>query len=423
MGSPPLFRQEALEARATQWMGAIRLSRPIGHVVAAGLACVSVALIAAFAIFGSYTRKATVGGSLQPIGGVLRMTTPVSGTLVDRRVVEGQAVAEGDVLFVLSTDRRSSSGNTEAAIATQLDARRVALARDLHLVDERERSRTRATQERLAAIDVERTQLVRETEINAARVAIAEKNVERFAELARTGFVATVQVQARLDDALLIHAQHETLVRLDANLQRERIGLALQSDESRQQAETERSEIVRAETTVTREATENAARRTTFVTAPYAATVTGITAHPGQRVTEGGLLATLIRADVPLEAELFASTRQIGFVERGQEVHLRYAAFPFQKFGMGDGVVETIEQSPYAPQELPARITGTLGAASLQGGEPVYRIVVALRAQTIDAYGRGKALRPGMLFEADVVEDRRRLYEWLLEPLYGIAGR
>jgi membrane fusion protein len=419
----PLFRHEALDAYATQWMGAIRLTRPIGHVVAAALGLMVIAWIVSFGIFGSYTRRATVGGSLQPIGGVLRMTAPASGTIVEHRVVEGQSVAQGDVLFVLSNERHSSSGDTESAITNQLAARRAALEQDLRLAGERERSRMRATRERLAAIDVERAQLVHESDINAARAAIAEKNVERFAELARTGFVAAAQAQARLDDALVIRAQRENLKRLDANLQRERVGLASQIDESRQQADTERSEITRSLTALAREGTENEARRTIVVTAPYAAVVTGIAVRPGQGVAAGGLLATLIRNGAPLEAELFASTRQVGFVERGQQVRLRYAAYPYQKFGMGSGVVEIIEQSPYAPEELPPQVAATLGIAGLHGGEPVYRIVVALHDQSIDAYGHGKPLRPGMVFEADVIEDRRQLYEWLLEPIYGLAGR
>ena len=104
-------------------------------------------------------------------------------------------------------------------------------------------------------------------------------------------------------------------------------------------------------------------------------------------------------------------------------MRLRYAAYPYQKFGMGEGVVDAIEKSPYAPQELPTQVVATLGPGALQGGESVYRIVVALDAQTIDTYGQRQALRPGMVFEADVIQDRRRLYEWLLEPIYGLAGR
>ena len=39
------------------------------------------------------------------------------------------------------------------------------------------------------------------------------------------------------------------------------------------------------------------------------------------------------------------------------------------------------------------------------------------------AYGRPEPLRPGMLLEADILGERRKLHEWLLEPLYSLRGR
>ncbi len=418
-----LFRQEALDAQATQWLGAIRLAQPIGHRAAAAIGVLVVASIVAFAFFGSYTRRATVPGLLEPVGGTLRLTSPAAGTVTDLRVTEGQRVAPGDVLFVLSGERRSSAGATQALIGRQLDARRATLERDLRLSAERHQSRIRATRERLEAIDVELEQLTREADINAAREAIAQKNVERFEDLARTGFVSAAQVQARVDDALVLRAQRENYKRVRANLTRERIGLATQIEDSRLQADGEGLDITRSLAAIDQDRSENDARRDTVVMAPYAATVTGIAAHRGQVIGAGGLLASLIPEDAHLEAQLYASPRQVGFVERGQRVRLRYAAYPYQKCGMGEGVVAAIEKSPYAPQELPSQVVATLGPGALQGGEPVYRIVVALDAQTIETYGQPQALRSGMVFEADVLQDRRRLYGWLLEPVYGLAGR
>jgi membrane fusion protein len=48
---------------------------------------------------------------------------------------------------------------------------------------------------------------------------------------------------------------------------------------------------------------------------------------------------------------------------------------------------------------------------------------VALASQTVNAYGAPRRLLPGMAVEADVLLERRRLYEWVLEPLYALAGR
>jgi membrane fusion protein len=55
--------------------------------------------------------------------------------------------------------------------------------------------------------------------------------------------------------------------------------------------------------------------------------------------------------------------------------------------------------------------------------EPLYRIRATLEEQTIEAYGRREELRSGMQVEADVMLDRRRLIEWVFEPLLSLAGR
>ena len=56
-------------------------------------------------------------------------------------------------------------------------------------------------------------------------------------------------------------------------------------------------------------------------------------------------------------------------------------------------------------------------------GEPLYRITVDLSAQTIMAYGEARPLQIGMQLEADIMQERRKLYEWVLEPLISITGK
>jgi membrane fusion protein len=62
-------------------------------------------------------------------------------------------------------------------------------------------------------------------------------------------------------------------------------------------------------------------------------------------------------------------------------------------------------------------VTSVVGA-----GEPLYRVTVSLARQTAVAYGEPLALQPGMQLEADVVLEERRLFEWVLEPLYTLTG-
>ncbi|MGZ5893046.1 MAG: hypothetical protein ACXWJ7_10570, partial [Caldimonas sp.] len=70
--------------------------------------------------------------------------------------------------------------------------------------------------------------------------------------------------------------------------------------------------------------------------------------------------------------------------------------------------------------------TAELAAMPVPGapaGEPLYRITVSLDRQDVAAYGSAQALAPGMQLDADVVLDRRRLIEWIFEPVLGIASR
>ena len=163
------------------------------------------------------------------------------------------------------------------------------------------------------------------------------------------------------------------------------------------------------------EIAENDARRAVVVAAPQPGTITGAVLQIGQRIDGGQPLGSIVPMDSVLIAELYAPSRAVGFVAPGAEVRLRYEAFPYQKFGHARGVVATISQTTLAAAAAPA--------SSLSRGEPLYRIVVTLQSQTVSAYGEPRPLLPGMAVEADVLLETRRLYEWVLEPLYAMAAR
>ncbi|MBK8322512.1 MAG: HlyD family efflux transporter periplasmic adaptor subunit [Betaproteobacteria bacterium] len=152
------------------------------------------------------------------------------------------------------------------------------------------------------------------------------------------------------------------------------------------------------------------------VEAPASGFVAAVLVEPGQPVASGTPLLTVLPEGSPLEAHLHAPSRAIGFVRAGQEVRLRYPAFPFQKFGSHRGRVVSVSRSAHAP--------GDLGFAPPDGSrEPLYRIKVSLDSQDVIAYGRPEPLQAGMQVEADVLLDRRTLIEWLFDPLVSLAGR
>jgi membrane fusion protein len=191
-------------------------------------------------------------------------------------------------------------------------------------------------------------------------------------------------------------------------------------------------QLDRALASLDQEIAENQSRKTSSVLAPQAGQVSTLHLSLGATVQAGQTIASLLPHtqltphtspdDPSLMAALFAPTRTAGFIQPGQEVWLRLAAYPYQKFGLAKGRVVKVSGTPIAPQDLPHG-QGTALMASTQSNEPLYRIQVALASQQVMAFGQTHSLRPGMTLEADVIQDVRGIWEWIFEPLLAIHAR
>jgi len=53
----------------------------------------------------------------------------------------------------------------------------------------------------------------------------------------------------------------------------------------------------------------------------------------------------------------------------------------------------------------------------------VYAITVSLAQQQVNAYGKPLALQAGMRLDADILQETRHLWEWMLEPVFSITGK
>jgi membrane fusion protein len=451
-----LYRPEALANQSHKLLGSIRIVQPPSTAAWALGALVVMAAITALMTWGTVTQRATVTGLLTPEAGIARLTAPAFGVLLQTKAQEGTVVQAGAPLFVISTERQSEAGATQSAVAQQL-AQRLQIARqDVQRVQERFDARLRSVQERQSALERELAQLEREVELAATRVALASRQQERTDALARDGFVSESQRQAKQDETFAARQQQQALERNRASLQKERSALQAQARDAGQQRALEQADAERALALITQEQAENEARRLSIVTAPISGTLSAITVQPGQTVQAGATLAQLIPTSSapsaagaeggrsedrggsssvlpasakispqssPLQAHFYAPTRAAGFVEPGQQVRLRYAAYPYQKFGQHNGTVLAVDKTPYAPRELPEAVLAALQTAANAVPEAHYRITVGLEHQHINAYGKPQPLKPGMLVEADVIQRTSRLWERIVEPLKGFGQR
>ncbi len=411
-----LFRAEAQASQQQAWLGSVQLHRPATLKWLSMLALGGVIAVGAFLSSTEYTRKARVNGLLVPERGVMRLSVPQSATVVARPVQDGQQVRQGDVLFVLSLDSANPTGDS---LSRSLRERESSL--NAAQAQQRELAQSQAASLKARVLTIQSTlqQADAELRLHAEREALARQSLGRLESLAKDQFVSNAQVQTKREELLGLQAQRQALARERENLQREALGLQAELQAIPLKAQVQQGELARDIAELQAQGAENEARRRLVLRAPSDGQMSTVLAEPGQVVQAGTQLAALLPAHTPLQAHLYAPSSAVGFLRPHQAVLLRYQAFPYQKFGQQAGEVLQVSRTPLQAAEL-----AQLGLpAAMAQGEPMYRITVQLQRQSVEAYGQDQTLSPGMLLEADVLLERRRLIEWIFEPLLSLARR
>jgi membrane fusion protein len=416
MPTMPLFRAESQAARAEAWLGRVVLVRPLSFAVLTAVAVALAIGLAVFFLVEDYTRKARVVGTLAPADGVVRVVAQLNGRVQDLGVAEGRIVARDVVLLAVVDDRAHDARPAADAIATQIGERRRALVRQRELAWTAMEAEQASLAQRLGGLERERAQLEHEINAQASRAGVATRALARMRRLEDQGFVSPLALDRETDAAMEQDARLEALHRSRIALARDRASLEHEIAAARARARAQVAALESQAAQLEQERIEREMQHRIDIIAPTPGTVATVLVEPGQAVSTGTTLATIIPAGAPLQAHLYAPSRAIGFVRPGQEVQVRYPAYPHQKFGAHRGRVASVSRNAVTPAEL--------GFTPPDGSrEPLYRIKVELPAQTIDAYGRPEPLKAGMQVEADILLDRRRLIEWIFEPLLSLSGR
>jgi membrane fusion protein len=413
----PLFRSESEEARANAWLGRILLVRPLSFTLLTAAALGIAAALAALFLFGDYTRKARITGILTPQQGVTRVVAQQAGAIENVFVTEGLEVTSQQPLFALVDPRaRSTLEDVGSAIGRRLQERRRALVLQREHAVQALAAERAALEHRRSGLERELAQLDTELEIHSRRVGVARQAADRWFRLEGGGFVSAAAADREREAAFEVESRLEGGRRTRLALERELSSIRHDADAARARGAAQLAAVEAQLAALDQERVERDAQHRLAILAPVGGTVAALLVEPGQMVATGAPLATILPAGALLEAHLFAPSRAIGFLRVGQEVLVRYLAYPHQKFGSQVARVTAIARSPLSPADL--------GFMPPDGArEPLYRIKAELVSQSISAYGREEPLQAGMQLEADVQLDRRRLIEWVFEPLLSLAGR
>ena len=417
-----LFRAEVISLQNEKMSGKIILAQSIPMIwLTVGLVIAAI-LILMLLFFGKYTKRETAIGLLVPEAGGVRIIPPINGIVLERHVQEGQRVSQGEILFAVGDARNTTSNSSSTPLGDDV-IKNINQKKNV-LLSQRDAERRTNFQlnqgltRRIDHLQIELQQLENEIQITHNRIDFAQKTVDRNRKLAETNFVSDQAVLEKEDILSDIKSKAGNLERLRTGILRDLDDTKNEITSNTNRLVTRLAEMDRDRVVLEQELTENIARYRYEITAPFNGVVTAILVQQGQVVTNQPI-ATLLSDKSWLEAQLFIPSRAAGFIKPGQLVHLRYQAYPYQKFGQYDGRVINVSRSQIQPADLPS----SLPIQPKQNNEAIYLVTVKLSSQTVKTYGESQELTSGMILEADIDLDTRTIFEWILEPLYALRGR
>lgn len=281
------------------------------------------------------------------------------------------------------------------------------------------------------AVDGERALLVRaQQDLNVAleienklrkTVPLYEEQAKGWERLANEGFAGRLMAMDRqrlyIESAQDLRAQGHNVESLRASIAQSEKRIAQISSNYRQQLQNERIEAAAHLHRLRQELDKHEHRFGMLeLKAPQAGIIKDVaTRTPGTVVAPGTILLTLVPQDEPLLAEVWVNNADAGFVQANQKARLKFAAYPFQKYGTLEGAVAHVSADAREHSDVP-------GAAVRSIPEAAYRTLITLSADHLSHADRQLRLVPGMAVSAEIRLGTRTVLEYLLSPIQKAAG-
>ncbi|HEZ8167480.1 TPA: HlyD family efflux transporter periplasmic adaptor subunit [Neisseria meningitidis] len=416
-----LFRKEVFVAQQNKWTGQVILTRPFSFLFLTFCTFLIALCIIIFLIFGSYTNKTTVEGQLLPTMGVVRVYSSDIGTITHKFVEDGNFVKAGEPLFKLSTSRFGEKGNVQAKLAAEANLKKTLALQELERLKRIHQNEQKNVHNNIHRLNNQLENIKQQITGQNRQIRLAEKTLNKNKFLASQGAVSQQDKMTAESHLLEQRSRLESLKREQNNAIRELDEQKITLSSLPERHKTELSQLNRAITEMNQEILDFDLKSEQTIRASKSGYISTINVDIGQQVEPSKLLLSIVPEQTELVANLYIPSKAVGFIKPKDKVVLRYQAYPYQKFGHATGEIISVARTALGKQELSG--LGIIFTNPTLLNEPAYLVKVKLEKQTIKAYGENKPLQIGMILEADILHERKKLYEWVLDPLYSISGK
>jgi membrane fusion protein, hemolysin D len=253
-------------------------------------------------------------------------------------------------------------------------------------------------------------------------VPLLKKQADAYTDMGKDGYVPKVQVLEKQRDYLErsqdLRAQEATVASLEAAVSQSRNQLDEVTSKYRSDLMNERMEAEGQHNKLQQDWVKQEYKNGLLeLRAPHAGVVKDIATHtPGTVVSPGTVLLSIVPDNEPLVAEVMVKNDDVGFVYPHQKVKVKLAPYPFEEYGMLDGEVSRIDADSDPQSQQSSNSSGQ--SRSAQQTQPsVYKAIITLDSQALDAEGKQFKLAPGMQVVAEINQGSRTVMQFLLSPV------
>ncbi|PFG56468.1 membrane fusion protein [Vibrio sp. ES.051] len=414
-----IYRPEYFEAQKTTNEGRILLKTSLNQNVYLFCSMLVLFAVVTFLTFGEYTRRETLVGLVSPLGGMIKVQANDSGYIHKLFVKEGQVVESLTPLYEIQTERFDESGiGVKSRLLDSIDNQYQLITERRKQEKEKVNFERQVISEEIKRLEAELTILHNVLNLSKNELSLTQSILDKQRILLKNNFLSDLDYQKQKLDLMAKQSQVEGHNLNLQRLKREKESLIATSKNLSISLNITLKDIDRQLEEITQSKVEFLHNSDSQVLSPIGGIVASILAEEGHSVTNGQPLLIIVPEGKKVFVELYAPSRSVGFLKVGQNVRLRFDAFPYEKFGVQTGTIANISKSSIAPEMIENR--RLLKNTEVEG---LYRVKVELSKSTITVYGKEETLISGMTVTGDIELDTRKVYEWILEPLYTVKGK
>ena len=322
-----------------------------------------------FAVFARIDEVVLASGELQPLGAERPIKAPFGGIVKEILVREGQAVKTGQALMRFDAEVSEKRAQT--------------LKTQLKLEVKRFEEESRAIKARVSSL--------RERKEGLKRALLTEEEIyTNIIPLAQQGAFKRTELLRQRNRVEQLESE---VAQARANLQEVQAQLLKMEQESLREISDLERQLVEVEDTLSKE----------ILSSPVDGLVFGLVpSSPGYATSAGEILVNVVPGGV-LEAKIFVTNRDVGFLKKGMKAQVRVDAFPYTQFGSLPGTLKSVGTLPIKPDA--------------QNPQPRFPAYIALQRETLRKGREEFPVSAGQSVQANLILRDKRVISLLTDAV------